>query len=194
MTAADLIAFAQSVFGRMGDALPVLLGGAGGAMLIWWLDGRRQRKRDRRRLIGATLVVGFELSGNIAMADQWASLPDRVRAGEPPETLSAGPIEFRATAWERNQDELARQLPRELVTHIGVSYALSRMLERNAPTAHKRGHLEEDDLRLATRVRDTTQAVLRELQDYERKHLGIKFAFEPESPPETRARERKSSV
>jgi hypothetical protein len=138
VSAADLIAFAQFVAGRMGDALPVLLGGAGGAMLIWWLDGRREARRDRRRLIGATLVVSFELSGNVAMADQWASLPDRVRAGESPRLLSAGPIEFSSSAWQRNQDELSRQLPRELVTQIGLSYALVRMLERNAPEAHFR--------------------------------------------------------
>ena len=51
------------------------------------------------------------------------------------ESLSAGPIEFRSAAWDRNQDELARQLSRELVTHIGPAYGLARILERNAATA-----------------------------------------------------------
>jgi len=135
-------------------------------------------------------TVGLELAGDVAMADQWASLPERLQAGEDPETLDAGPIVFKVSAWERNQDEMARQLPRELITRIGLGYGLISMFERNVAGAQKRGHVVENDLLLATRTRDALQVALRDVQTYEREHLGVKFPVEPIGPSQLRQEER----
>ncbi|MDQ2913628.1 MAG: DUF5677 domain-containing protein [Chloroflexota bacterium] len=171
MTWADLIALAQFVAGRIGDALPVLLGGAGGAFLVWWLDGRRVAGRERRDLVGALELVCLEIAGNIAMTELWLN-PIRPANG-------FAPIELRWDAWTNHQTTLARNLPRDLVGQVGVGYELARTLMHNVEVARRRGSLVDADLSLARRVRNWQQANLQGLQQFLRERLGIRFTREP---------------
>lgn len=173
--------------GRLWDALPTLLGGAGGVLLVWWFDGRREQRRERHRLQSAALVVGTEMAANIAQADQWAGLPDRLALGESVEELEAGPVEMRTGAWLESQLELANGLPRETFLQLAAAYALSGLFAHNIPVAMRRGHLVNEDLLLSQRVRDTFQAALRVLQAFEQRHLGVRFDQVPIGPAEERA-------
>ena len=173
----------QAVWTWLQQAANVLLllsGGALGVLLAWWLDGRRAAAQERRSLAGACLVVGFELANNVAMADQWASLPERLQAGVRPEHLEAAPILLRQDAWERNQNELARGLPRDLTINIGRSYELTRIFGRNVAVAQRRGGANENDIALANRTRDACRQALHDLQDFEERHLAAKFQLSAE--------------
>lgn len=129
----------------------------------------------------------MEMAGNVAQADQWAALPERMAAGEATTELQAGPVEMRSAAWERSQVDLANGLPREAVIQLGAAYELAALFAHNAPAAMRRGHLVNDDLLLAIRVRDTFQAALRSLQAFERDRLGVRFEKVPVGPAEERA-------
>ncbi|HEV8536014.1 MAG TPA: hypothetical protein VGR87_09915 [Candidatus Limnocylindria bacterium] len=155
------------------DIALVLLGGAGGAFLVWWLDGRRVAARERRELIGALELVSLELSGNVAMADAWAR----------PTTSEFAPIELRGEAWSAHQTTLARSLPRDIIGHLGAGYGLARMLMNNVEVARRKGqNAGANDIALATRTRDYQNANLREVQTFMRTKLGIRFTIEPEGP------------
>ncbi len=130
------------------------------------------------------------MAANIAETDQWAGLPQRAASGERVEDLRAGPIELRSSAWEQSQVELANGLPRDLILQLGVAYAGARLFARNVPVAIQRGHLDNDDLLLSCRVRDTFQAALRALQAHEREHLGVRFDRLPIDSAEERAARR----
>lgn len=154
-----------------GSALLVLLGGAGGVLFVWWLDGIRVRRRERRSLTGALELVTHELGANIVFADEWAILaePERRRV------VDLGPIELTWSLWEANANELARELPRDVIGRLAVSYTLARTLMHNAEVAQRRGHLVEQDIAIARRVRDLQQASLDELQAIQRKRLRVRF-------------------
>ncbi|MGH2491523.1 MAG: hypothetical protein ACRDF9_08435 [Candidatus Limnocylindria bacterium] len=176
MTGSDVVAFLQFIAQRVGDALPVLLGGAGGALLIWWLDGRRIAGRERRELIGALELVGLELAGNSAQADYW------VRPLKEQGLTEFRLIQLRWEAWSAHQTTLARGVPRDLVGQVGVGYELARALMHNVGVAQTRGRLVDHDMALARRTRDWQQANLRELQKFMRTKLKIRFTVEPAEP------------
>lgn len=161
----------------------ILLGGAGGVLLVWWLDGKRVSARERRSLIGALELVSMELSANVAYADMWVAQgdPDRARP-------DVGPIELKSWSWQTNANELARALPRDIVGQLVAGYELTRWLMHNASVAKQRGSLVEEDIKLARRVRDMQQASLRQLQNVVR-DLGVDFTIEPVAPWEARLRE-----
>ena len=69
--AAAALAWLASALARLGDAAPVLAGGAGGAILVWWLDGRRVARRERRQVIGAAELIGLELAANVSSLEIW---------------------------------------------------------------------------------------------------------------------------
>jgi hypothetical protein len=182
LTGPDVVAFLQFVAQRVGDALPVLLGGAGGALLIWWLDGRRVAGREKRELVGALELVTLELGANIAQAEYWLPPLKDIRV-----------IELRWEAWSAHQTTLARSLPRNLVGQVGVGYELARALMHNVEVARGRGRLVEHDVNLARRTHDWQQANLRELQKFMQSKLKVRFTLEPaavdatptEGPPTT---------
>lgn len=176
MSAAELTAFAQFVAGRIGDALPVMLGGAGGVLLVWWLDSRRDRARERRELSGALELTCLELSANVASMQMSLS-----NAGIVP------PIELHKEAWPAVQLILARGLPRDAIGRLGASYYLLEMFLRNYRIARERGVVTGDTVGVAEQVRDSEQASLRELQAFMRKKLGIQFTIEPAGPAEAGA-------
>lgn len=153
------------------SATLVLLGGVAGAFFIWWLDGRRIAARERRELAGALELVALELAGNIAQADFW------VRPGK-----SFGPIELRWDAWAAHQTTLARHVGRDLLGQIGVGYELARALMHNVGVARGRGHVIEEDAKLARRARDWQAANLRQVQKYMRGELKIRFTLDPADP------------
>lgn len=174
--AADAIAWAA---GRLGDALPVLLGGAGGVLLVWWLDGRRTSRRDQRRLIGAIELVTLELAANVANADEWGRIGESGR-----KVLADGPfpIQLRSEAWTQLAPELAHQLPRDLIGRLGAAYLVMGRLEHNAAVAKQRGHIDTETVAIARRARGMLQASLRELQAYEQSKLGVRYTSEPRAP------------
>jgi hypothetical protein len=173
LTGPDLLALLQFIAQRVGDALPVLLGGAGGALLIWWLDGRRIAGRERRELIGALELVGLELAGNSAQAEYWMRPPAEQGLKE------FRLIELRWEAWASHQTTLARNVPRDLVGQIGVGYELARALMHNVGVARSRGRLIDHDMALARRTHDWQAANLRELQKFMRTKLKVAFTLEP---------------
>ncbi len=167
---------------HVADAGPVLLGGAGGVLLVWWLDGIRTRRRERHSLVGATDLVAMELGANITQAHIWGVIATQPRDCPNP---GAPPIEMLSRAWVANQNELARALPRELVGHIEIAYQNSRLFGYNIEAARKRQHLTEGDIAMASHARDLMQTVLRELQAFQRTRLDVKFMIEPQGPTET---------
>jgi len=173
---------------RVIDIALLLLGGVGGVFLVWLLDGWRERRRERRRLTAATLVIEIEIAANIGQADQWASLAERYPAGRDlAETLEAGPIEMRRNAWERAQVELANGMPRDLVVRMSAAYGLAHFLAANAEVARRRKQLLVADVQVAKRTRDSFQMVLEELQAFEREQLGVRFTATPAGPVARRA-------
>lgn len=172
---ADAIAW---VAGRLGDALPVLLGGAGGVVLVWCLDGRRTADRERRRLIGAIELVTLELAANVANADEWG------RIGESGRKVVEGPfpLQLRSDAWTQLAPDLAYQLPRDLIGRLGAAYLVMGRLAHNAGVAKQRDRIDPETIAIARRARGMLQASLRELQDYEQRELGVRYTIEPRAP------------
>jgi hypothetical protein len=140
---------------------------------VWWLDGRRIGWRERRELIGAIELVCLELAANGVHAHEWAKLLEGATPG-----TSITRIELRWEAWVANQRVLAAGLPRGIIGRLGVSYNLARMLMYNAAVAEKKGQIGRNDMAIARRVRDHTQASLRELQGALR-DFGVHFEIEP---------------
>ena len=152
------------------SAILVLLGGVGGVLLVWWLDGRRVAHRDRRELIGATDLVCIELSANVASLELWLA-----NAGRVP------PLELRWEAWTANQRDIAVGMPRDVTARLAAGYYLVRMLMHNMVTWRERGTITTDAVKLATRVQNAQQANLRELQAQLRAR-GVPFPIEPQGP------------
>ena len=185
------------------SAILVLLGGVGGVLLVWWLDGRRVAHRDRRELIGATDLVCIELSANVASLELWLA-----NAGRVP------PLELRWEAWTANQRDIAVGMPRDVTARLAAGYYLVdypyldrvarldpspdrwRRLAAGRPPAvyffyrqspepmvtwRERGTITTDAVKLATRVQNAQQANLRELQAQLRAR-GVPFPIEPQGP------------
>jgi hypothetical protein len=161
---------------QLGSALPVLLGGAGGVLVVWWLDGRRLRRRERQSLIGAIELVGTEISSNVTQAHMWAEIPNQPLDYTAP---GAPPIQMKSVMWEANANELARMLPRDLVGMLSVAHYNTEMFSLNVQAAQRRGEVTEGDIRMAAHTRNLCHAVLLKLQEYEREHLGVAFSTAP---------------